>query len=62
MEGKSSVARARLAESDARVAGKIFRRDPILLVLCSVMPFQVISFFSYHNPNGGIGGPPICGK
>ena len=45
VEGESGAARARLAESDARVAGKIFRRDPVLLVFCLVMPFSMIPPF-----------------
>jgi hypothetical protein len=62
VEGESSVARAWLAESNARVTCKIFRRDPILLVLCSIMPFLMIPSFSYHSLDGGIGGSLVCGE
>ena len=37
MEGKSSPARMWLADLDARVAGRILRRNPVPLLFCSVM-------------------------
>lgn len=49
VEGESDVAQARLAESDARVAGKIFRRALILLVLCSII-FLNESFLFLSQP------------
>ena len=39
VEGESSTTRVQLAESDARVAGKIFRRNPIPLSFCSIVLF-----------------------
>jgi hypothetical protein len=42
VEGESSAARARLADFDARVAGRILRRNPVPLSFCSIVFFLMI--------------------
>jgi hypothetical protein len=44
MEGESSAAWARLADSGARVAGRILRRNLVPLLFFSVMFFLMILF------------------
>jgi hypothetical protein len=42
VEGESSAARVWLADSDAKVVGRILRRNTVPLSLCSVMFFLMI--------------------
>jgi hypothetical protein len=45
IEGESKTARVRLAESDARVTGRIFRRNPIPPLFCFIVLLLMISSF-----------------
>jgi hypothetical protein len=61
VEGESSAIRARLAEFDARVIVKIFRRNPIPLVTLLHHALLDDLFHSYYSLDGGIESSPSGG-
>ena len=62
VEGESSAARARLADSNARVVGRTLKRNPALSPSLFYHVLLDDSFSFHFIPDRGIGGPPTGGE